>query len=98
MNYRLDTGPSISALAPLAPRAGRRLRGVLGAQSLHERLVRLRLHDLVELRAVVRHEAHALDDHVVYEPAAVLQLHAVIDGDVLGALLAGDPGFHRRVV
>src|SRR5205809_2110859 len=56
-----------------------------------------RLDDLVELGAVVRDQAHALDDHVVHEPAVGLLEHPVIDGH-LGAALRDDPGAHDRLV
>src|SRR5437667_273487 len=85
-----------SPIGPRTPRAGRRLGRLLGPQPQHERFVALRLHDLVELRAVIRDEAHALDDDVVHEPASVLAVQAVVDGH-LGARLGHDHRLHRRL-
>src|SRR4029453_6875671 len=55
-----------------------------------------RTDDPVELGAVVGDEAHALDDDVVDHPAAVVPLHAVLDGD-LAALVGRHPGRYRRL-
>src|SRR5262245_57967153 len=49
--------------------------------------------DLVELGAVVRDEAHALDDDVVDQPLVAPEKHPVVDRD-LGALLGDELGAH----
>src|SRR5262249_15662526 len=88
------------ASAPARRRAGAwagRGLGLLRLELLHERLVGLGLQDLVDLGPVIGHEADALDDDVVHEPAPVLLVQPVVDGD-LGAPLGDDPGLHGRVV
>src|SRR5262249_17325518 len=50
----------------------------------------LRREQLLELRAEVRDEAHALDDHVDDLPLAVRLAQAVVDEDVVGAAAAVD--------
>src|SRR5262245_3782798 len=56
----------------------------LGEQLLEGRL----LDDAVELRPVVGDQAHALDHHVVGEPAVTGRMHAVVDGNL-------GPGFRN---
>src|SRR5919198_2847372 len=81
----------------LADRQARR-RAELFLARLHlldQILERGCLDDLVELRAVVRHEADALDDDVVDEPALALLEHPVLDRDLAAGLreqLARDHG------
>src|SRR5512132_2441140 len=93
---RLTLVPPAPPRARARARAGRGLGGAR-AQPLHQRLVRLGLDDLVELRAVVRHEADTLDDHVVGAPPTVGEAQAVIDGH-LGALLRRDQRLDRGLV
>src|SRR5262249_18732835 len=70
---------------------------LLGLHALHEVGVGRRLDDLVELRAIVGDEAHALDADVVDEPALAPPEETVLDGD-LGAVLGDDLRRHRRRV
>src|SRR5437870_7361997 len=56
--------------------------GVLGPDLLDELPVGRGLDVLVELRAIVADETHALDDHVVDEPLVAALHHPVIDGDL----------------
>src|SRR5688500_3063622 len=53
---------------------------------LHEVLEGRRLDDLVELRAIVRDQAHALDHDVVDEPTLALLEHPVLDRDFAACL------------
>src|SRR5262249_57601284 len=62
---------------------------LLGLHALHEGVVAVGLDDLVELRAVVGHEADALDVHVVDHPALALLEEAIVHGH-LGAVLGDD--------
>src|SRR2546426_8562878 len=52
------------------------------AQPLDERAVRLGLNDPIELGAVGGDEAHTVDQHVVHLPAAVPQVHAIVEQDL----------------
>src|SRR5712691_2864336 len=61
----------------------------LGAQALDELRIVAGLEDLVELAAVVRDQAHALDRHVVGLPPVTVGEHPVVDRN-LGALLGDD--------
>src|SRR5262245_27383653 len=54
---------------------------LLGLELLDEVGKAAGLDDLVELRAVVRDEAHALDVDVVHQPLVPLLEEAVVDGD-----------------
>src|SRR5690242_16576465 len=74
-------GPARRQGVGASARAGRRRRRP-GLELLDQGVVGLRLHDLVELGAVVRHQADTLDDHVVDAPGAVLHMHAVVDRHV----------------
>src|SRR5438132_8330009 len=66
------------------------------AQPLDERAVRLGLNDPIELGAVGGDEAPTVDQHVVHLPAAVPQVHAIVEQD-LGPPLGEHLGAHRRV-
>src|SRR6058998_2800205 len=84
----------LSWLELLALDAGR--VGVPFAQSLDERAIRLGLDDPVELGAISGHEAHAVDQHVIHLPAAVAEVHPVID-PYLAPPLSDDVRPHRRI-
>src|SRR5512132_2693257 len=70
---------------------------LLGLHLVDELLVRRRLDDLVELGPVIADQAHALDHHVVREPAVALAQHAVLDRH-LGALPGDDLAPHGGVI
>src|SRR5215510_16572133 len=53
------------------------------AHPLEERPVGLGLDDPVELAAVGRHEAHAIDLQIVDAPAALPEMHPVVERDVV---------------
>src|SRR5256886_1936864 len=63
----------------------------------HERLIRRRLNDRIELRSVVGDEADPLDDDVIDEPAVAAPVHSVVDGN-LRALLGDDLGAYGRLL
>src|SRR2546429_1714927 len=52
----------------------------LGLEPAHELFVGARSDDPVELRAIVRHEAHVLDEDVVDQPPIPAEVHAGFDG------------------
>src|SRR5882724_6828518 len=95
--------PATRMMAVTARRSGQPSRGgrahffLSRLHLLHQLRVRRGLDDLVELRAVVRNEADALDDDVVDEPAVVLLEHPVLDGDV-GARLGDELTQHGGLV
>src|SRR5437879_2783516 len=70
---------------------------VLLAQDLEELRRPPAAHDLLELGAEVRNQAHALDDDVDDAPGVVLPAQAVIDQHVGAAPAAQDPGLHAPV-
>src|SRR5438034_11754606 len=81
---------------PLLPLASVELF-LLRPYLLHELLVGRGQDDLVELSAVVRDQADALDDDIVDEPLVAALEHPVVHRDV-GAFLGGEPGAHGRLV
>src|SRR5687768_5679566 len=68
---RVPPGGPITASGLAAARAGGRRVDAAGLEPRDEVAVRRRLDDPGELRAVVGHQADALDDDVVDHPAAV---------------------------
>src|SRR6266571_1452944 len=90
MSAMAASGRTTVKRASALPRRRRARLVLLGAQPLQEARVRRGPDRLVELSAVVRDEAHALDGHVVDEPAPVAPVHPVLDRD-LGALLRDEP-------
>ena len=70
---------------------------LLRLQLVHELSVPGLLDDPVELRAVVRHEADALDHDIVRAPAVTFLLQPVFDGN-LGVRLRDQLGPDRRLV
>src|SRR5437868_11605417 len=73
------------------------------AEAVDERLIRRRLDDAVELAAIRRDEAHAVDEDVVHLPAPVLAEHPVLEGGLVGtridgAALRDDARAHDREV
>src|SRR5512132_2390934 len=88
--------PATRMIAVMAWRSGAELL-LTRLHLLHQLGERRRLDDLVELRAVVRHEAHALDDHVVHEPPVALAQHPILDRH-LAALLGDELALHGGLV
>src|SRR5262245_9250136 len=70
---------------------------LLGLELLDEIGKGARLDDLVELCAVVRAEAHALDVDVVHQPLVPLLQEAIVDGDLSAALREEAGGYRGRV-
>src|SRR5438876_766315 len=81
---------------PLRPLASVELV-LLRPHLLHELLVGRGQDDLVELSAVIRDEADALDDDVVDEPLVAALERPVVHRDV-AAFLGGELGAHGRLV
>src|SRR5438552_10104711 len=71
---------------------------VLLAQDVEELRRAAAAHDLLELGAEVRNQAHALDDDVDDAPGVVLPAQPVIEQHVGAAPAAQDPGLHAPVV
>src|SRR5438132_13380655 len=68
--------------------------GNLRFHLLDQRRVRSGSNDVVELPAVIAHQAHALDGHVVDQPAIPASDHPVVYGNFLLFLRQHD-GAHR---
>src|SRR5262249_38563771 len=67
----------------------------LGLEPSHELLVGARPDDPIELRAIVAHEAHVLDEDVVDQPPVAAEVHARLDRD-FGARTRHDARLDRR--
>src|SRR5436190_17201893 len=93
---RLPAPPSRVTLLG-AVRLERLTLRVLLAQDLEELGRPPAAHDLLELGAEVRDQAHALDDDVDDAPGVVLLAQPVIDQHVAAAPAAQDPGLHAPI-
>src|SRR5436190_231682 len=91
--FRNLDGPWPSNVSAWTARLGtlRRARpaGLGAAQAVHQHRVRRRLDDAVELAAVRRDEADAIDQHVVDLPASVLAQHPVLEAGLAHARVDG---------